>query len=469
LDGARVPVAQSSLVCFLRLASLANQRFQWDARRTRVGGCLPSREGEGVLPVIRNAKGDQKAMFKIRPIVVVLYAAFVLSAIVTSSASAGWFIEGKELAAGSTAALATTAKVDEVSTLLVPNLSISVVCSGSTLDAVSPEIIGGDTAKAASLRFLDCNTTKPATGCALATANQTIPTLGITATAKEATYPDEKLLVAAQTKNTLAEMEFNEANTCAFNGLEPVKGSLTLNVPTLQEERAVLPVEGQGSIENNSLEIGSGNKAFIDGGKALLKLASGKVFSHSSGPWEYKTESKVEGEGTSTFTTEGSVKVTCKVSKYLAEGLTSGLHETLSLAPSFEECEGSEEPPGEEKIFGGNGVTFTVGKTCDLRFNALKETAAGSGKYEASVDLIDKTCAITFSALFCTVTIKGEQLGVGKVIFQNIQLIPIFKAEAVLSVKFVFTSSLVCRPVLPATGNVTLTTTASVLGAIAAK
>jgi hypothetical protein len=32
-------------------------------------------------------------------------------------------------------------------------------------------------------------------------------------------------------------------------------------------------------MENNSLEMGSGNKTFLDGGKMLLTLASGAKFS----------------------------------------------------------------------------------------------------------------------------------------------------------------------------------------------
>jgi hypothetical protein len=218
-------------------------------------------------------------MLKIRQILVALCGLLAFSGVAASSASAAWFVEGTELGAGSTAAVATAAVVDESLALLVPAVSdLKIECSASTLDGVSPEIVGGNTAKASSLKFLSCNTTHPASGCALEVTNQAITTLGINAAGKEASYPDGKLLVSPQTKNTLANFSFNEANTCAFAGVQPVKGSLTLNAPTLREEKVTQLIEGQGSVENNSLEIGSGNKAFVVGGKVLLKLASEKEF-----------------------------------------------------------------------------------------------------------------------------------------------------------------------------------------------
>ena len=231
-------------------------------------------------------------MFRIRPIIVALCGALTLSAIAADSASAGWFLEGEELAAGSKAALATTAKVDANSTLLVPGLGLSVVCGGSTLDDTSLEIIGANAAKAASLTFLGCNTTAPASGCALEEKNESIPTVGISAEVKGASFPDAKLLVSPQTKSILANLSFSETNTCAFNGIEPVKGLLTLNAPKLQEQQATQPLEGLGSTENNSLEIG-GQKAFVDGGDVLLKSATGAEFADPAIPGLVALEGEV--------------------------------------------------------------------------------------------------------------------------------------------------------------------------------
>lgn len=217
----------------------------------------------------------KKMMFKTRLTMVVLCGALAFSAVAASSAWAGWFIEGEELPTGSKAALASTAKVDEVSTLLVPALGLSLLCSGSTLDGLLPEIVGVNSLKAAALTFLACSTTKPTSGCALQKSKQSIATVAIKATLQEATHPEDRLVFTPQTKTTLANIEFSEINECAFNGIEPVTGALTLSAPTLEEELATQPITGLGSTENNSLQI-DGDKAFLDGGRVLLGLSSGK-------------------------------------------------------------------------------------------------------------------------------------------------------------------------------------------------
>lgn len=203
-----------------------------------------------------------------------LFTSIVFTLMFTTSAFAGWFIEGEELT--STAALSTTSSADATSALLVPALKLTIVCGGSTLDATSPTLVSGSTLTAASLAFLSCNTTAPASGCALQEANQTVRTNAISALVTGGpTSPEARLLFTAKTKSTLATISFNETNTCAFNSEEPLKGSVKVKAPKFEEEQATQPLEGLGSVENNSLEIGAGNKAFIDGGKTLLGLASG--------------------------------------------------------------------------------------------------------------------------------------------------------------------------------------------------
>jgi len=209
--------------------------------------------------------------------VIALLAVLALSAAVAGSASANWFVGGTELK--TSAALATTTVVDEPSTLLVPTLSLSIVCSGKTLDGTSPEIIAGNIGKAASLKFLECNTTKPATGCALETANEPIPTLPVSARASLGSGEADRVLFVPQTKGTFAEIKFSEADTCALGPALILKGAVTFGAPTGQLELLNQAIVGLGSIENNSLEIGSGNKAFIDGGKVLLRLASDSKWS----------------------------------------------------------------------------------------------------------------------------------------------------------------------------------------------
>lgn len=217
-------------------------------------------------------------MFRVNVITMAFAATvMVLSALGTASASANWFVGGTELK--TSAALSTGVVVDEPATLLVPALSLSVVCSGGDIDELGIVVEPVDRELIESRRYLSCNTTKPATGCALTEKNQSITFGPARGRAFLATSPEDRILLSAATKGTLAEINFSEANTCAFAGPEPVKGSVTLGLPTGQTESVAQAVTGLGSVENNSLEIGAGNKAFIDGGRALSTLASGSKWS----------------------------------------------------------------------------------------------------------------------------------------------------------------------------------------------
>ncbi len=93
----------------------------------------------------------------------------------------------------------------------------------------------------------------------------------------EGEYPQDHIEVAAIGK-TLASIVFT-GGACSIAGEKPLNGIVTLKAPTLQEEQTTQPVEGQGTLENNSLEL-AGQKVFIEGGKTLLKLASGKAFAN---------------------------------------------------------------------------------------------------------------------------------------------------------------------------------------------
>ena len=88
----------------------------------------------------------------------------------------------------------------------------------------------------------------------------------------------DRVTLAPQTKTTIAELPFKEENTCAFAGTEPLKGEVTLDAPTGQTDEASQAVEGLGSLENNSLEVAK-DKAYVEAGKTVLKLASGSKWS----------------------------------------------------------------------------------------------------------------------------------------------------------------------------------------------
>lgn len=219
-------------------------------------------------------------MSRVRVTMLMLFAVFAVSATAAATASANWFVNGTELT--TTAALSTTAKVDESTKLLVPNLEdLTIECTSSILSGEAPLINGANgTGAAKSLKFETCNTTKPATGCALATKNETIKTSAVSARAFLATTaPADRVLFSPQAGKIFTEVAFNEGNTCALAGLQPVKGAVTIGAPTGQTEELAQAITGLGSVENNSLEIGTGNKAYLVGGSALLTLASGSKWS----------------------------------------------------------------------------------------------------------------------------------------------------------------------------------------------
>jgi len=217
-------------------------------------------------------------MSRIKIVVPILFAVFAVSAMAVSSASAEWLVGGTKLVGS--AALATTALVDEPTKLLVPTIQdLTIECTGEVLDGENPRIEAPDKGFASSLKFLACNTTKPASGCALEVVNQPITTLPILALVVLGKGEEDRVTFTPETKSTFATFKFSESNTCAFNGEEAVKGSVTIGAPTGQLDLLTQAIVGLGSVENNSLEIGTANKAFLIGGKALLKLANDATWS----------------------------------------------------------------------------------------------------------------------------------------------------------------------------------------------
>jgi hypothetical protein len=214
-------------------------------------------------------------MLRAKIIATIGLIACAFSAWGATSASAGWFVGGTQLT--TSARLATAEVVDEIPTILVPAIEdLSFTCSGGTFDNASPEIIAGNSVKAQALTFLECKTIKPATGCAL--ASETIGTVPITAVASLGPGEEVRVKYLPQTKSIIAEVEFLDTNSCAFDGLEGVKGSITEGIPKGQLEAATETLVGLGSVENNSLEVAN-SKIIIKGGRGLVKLASGSKWS----------------------------------------------------------------------------------------------------------------------------------------------------------------------------------------------
>jgi hypothetical protein len=203
----------------------------------------------------------------------VLGVVVALSALGASSASAGWLINGTPLGDGS-AALSTQALVDANTTLLVPAIGLAIQCTSHFLDGLKPQIFGLDRGFAEQLRFLGCGTLTPAK-CELIEKNSApIATTAILALASLGTGESVNLAFTPETKGTFGNIEFNEANTCAFAGEEPITGSVIASSPDGQLSLLAHVLTGLGStLGNNSLLI-DGDRAFLDGGSALLTLAS---------------------------------------------------------------------------------------------------------------------------------------------------------------------------------------------------
>jgi hypothetical protein len=227
--------------------------------------------------VIKTRKEINQVMSKIRVVMMVLGAVAALSALSASSASAGWLINGTSLGDGS-AALSTQALVDQESTLLVPTLNLAIKCNGHFLDELKPQIFGLDRGFAAALTFLGCNTVTPA-GCELEEKNQPIETTAILTLAVKGTKESVNITFKPEIGTTFTNIKFSEANECAFNGVEPVTGSFVDGVPTGQLSLLAQPLVGLGSTEGNNSLLVAGHSVLLDGGSALLTLASDSKWS----------------------------------------------------------------------------------------------------------------------------------------------------------------------------------------------
>jgi hypothetical protein len=216
-------------------------------------------------------------MSKVKIVLMVLGAIVAFSALGVASASAGWLVNGTPLTGS--AALSVQALADAVPTFLAPAIGLSIKCRGHFLDAGSPQISGVDKVFATSLTFLECQTVTPEKCELIKGGGETIKTIPVLALAFKGKGESVNLTFKPETKTTFADIEFSEANTCAFNGEEPIVGSFVLGAPTGGLSLAAQTLTGLGSTEgNNSLKV-QGDPVFIDGGAYLLTLASGSKWS----------------------------------------------------------------------------------------------------------------------------------------------------------------------------------------------
>jgi hypothetical protein len=207
-------------------------------------------------------------MSKVKLVVAIFLAALTVTAVASASASAAqWYVNNAALANGAKEALNTTAVVDESAVLNAPKLSLKITCA--TLTGVKPEIIGKEKGAAEHLTFGTCSEIEPKT-CKLEVP--TVETVPITALVSAKTGTDDRVLFSPTSGKTFATLTF--VGSCALAGEKGVNGLVNVDAPDGQTEQTTHLIDGLGSVENNSLEIGA-QKAFIEKGKALLKLATG--------------------------------------------------------------------------------------------------------------------------------------------------------------------------------------------------
>jgi hypothetical protein len=220
-------------------------------------------------------KGDPVMMVKVRTAIAILLGISALSAVTAGSAYAGWFVEGEELS--STAALATTAKVDQASVLKSTGAGVELECNGSALDGISPEIVTTNEIRSSSLEF---------TGCKALTAHCTlssteIHSVPVVAELTQQAAPAAIATFKPKTKSLLATFEF-EGGSCASAGVNGVTGAAKAKLPTGQEEQVAQAFNFLATEASGELKV-AGSAASLTG-SSLFKLATGKLWRFIGAP-----------------------------------------------------------------------------------------------------------------------------------------------------------------------------------------
>jgi len=218
-------------------------------------------------------------MSKAKLMVAAFFAVLALGALASSTASAatvGWLVNGTLLTGTQTAAIATTAFVDEKGILAFGEGEgeVKITCSSSTLGGVSPQIEATNKGSASSLIFEGCESTS--TGECKLVSGKSIGTLPITT---EVTL-DGPLAVQGVFKpksgTTFATIKL-EGTNCAESGKVGIKGTAPWLAPTGQDERTLQLLSVNITKEQNVLQVGS--LAASLKGSILLALVSLKGWS----------------------------------------------------------------------------------------------------------------------------------------------------------------------------------------------
>lgn len=207
-------------------------------------------------------KGPQLDMYESKPIVAVVCASMTVLCVLVFSTTAmalthSWMVGGTTLSGS--AALSTSAHVDEGLRVEVPAASITVECADTSVTATSPEIIAPNMGAAQSVELSECKTV--ASKCVLSSPK--VKFLPVTAEATLDGTLAIKEIIKPKTKTTFTTVKL-EGETCGFAGTQAVTGQSTFLAPTGQDERTLQlfsskPTKGE-------LKAG--------GDEAILKVAS---------------------------------------------------------------------------------------------------------------------------------------------------------------------------------------------------
>lgn len=209
-------------------------------------------------------------MPKLKTMITICTGTLALTALTpVSPAIAQWMINGKTLSGTETAALATTAAVDE--NFQLKAAGVTTTCTGNTLESTSPELAAsGEMYDESTLKIRQCSANS---GCI---GPNTINFTSILVDVAPFLLIFTKQKVLPKTKTTLATIKF-EGATCALLGVQPLTGKFLLNGPTGQEERTLQEIQAAATEESAELKLGSSSAELK--GEALLKLVSGATWS----------------------------------------------------------------------------------------------------------------------------------------------------------------------------------------------
>lgn len=210
-------------------------------------------------------------MSRAKTAIVALVAVLTCSAAVTSAAPAAlWYVNGSHLNDPTT--LAASGTVDSEIVLNIPNTRIKVTCISNSSTWHDSEVVPPNEILVELMELRTCEVAEPA-ACTLSGQPVNIRTTPLKAVVTKGTTPADKVTFLPRTGTLFTELTF-ESGTCALEGIQPVRGQVTLNMPAGQNESTLQAFEGLGTVENNSLTIGAGSRLYLEGGRQLVYLAS---------------------------------------------------------------------------------------------------------------------------------------------------------------------------------------------------